>query len=485
VVRCADKSRSAGIAAGEREPHPDLADREADSGGGGGDDNGASSADNDDNDEIPDTDAAPSFSEEALALEFATRYAGDLRHVALWGKWLHWDGRQWMFDETYKAFDLARRICRDAAVRVNKPSTAKAIASAKTRAAVISLATNDRRLAATHEQWDLDPMLLNTPGGIVDLRTGIMRPATPEDFMTKVTAVAPGGACPLWRKFLETVTGDNPGLETYLQVACGYSLTGLTTEEVLLFLHGQGQNGKSVFIRAVAGVLGSYHATAPIEAFLDTPNDRHPTEIAGLRGARMVSAAETEQGRRWSESRIKTLTGGDKIAARFMRQDFFEFEPQFTLWIFGNHKPALRSVDKAISRRMRLVPFTATIPDDERDNELGAKLKQEWPGILAWMIEGCLIWQSEGLVVPQVVNEATSEYLASEDAIGRWLDECCIRDPQAWTGTADLFGSWKSWAENNGEFVGSVKRFVRMLETQGFQQMRRMNGRGFAGLKRA
>jgi putative DNA primase/helicase len=232
-------------------------------------------------------------------------------------------------------------------------------------------------------------------------------------------------------------------------------------------------------------LIGRSAPAAPVETFLDSQVDRHPTELAMLRGARMVTAAETEQGRRWSESKIKTLTGGDKVAARLMRQDYFEFYPQFTLWVFGNHKPGLRSVDKAISRRLRLLPFTTTIPDDERDNGLGDKLKAEWPGILAWMIEGCLIWQREGLVAPQVVSEATDEYLASEDAIGRWLEECCVRDPPAWTGTTDLFGSWKSWAKNNGEFPGSVKRFVRMLEVQGFRQTRRSHARGFTGLKRA
>ena len=328
-------------------------------------------------------------------------------------------------------------------------------------------------------------MALNTPGGIVDLRTGALRRAVPEDYMTKMTAVAPGGACPLWHKFLETVTGDNPGLEKYLQVACGYSLTGLTVEEVLLFLHGQGQNGKSVFIRTISGVLGSYHTTAPVETFLDSKTDQHPTGLANLRGARMVTAAETEQNRRWSESRLKTLTGGDRISARLMRQDFFEYVPQFTLWIYGNHKPGLRSVDKAISRRLRLLPFAVTIPDDERDNELGAKLQRERPGILAWMIEGCLIWQREGLVAPKVVSAATDEYLASEDAIGRWIEERCVEDPSAWSGTTVLFDSWKFWAETNGEFPGSVKRFARMLETHGFQQLRKNKARGFTGLRLA
>jgi putative DNA primase/helicase len=198
----------------------------------------------------------------------------------------------------------------------------------------------------------------------------------------------------------------------------------------------------------------------------------------------MVTAAETEQHRRWSETKVKTLTGGDKVSARLMRQDFFEYAPQFTLWIHGNHKPGLRSVDKAMARRMRLIPFAVTIPEDERDNELGAKLRQEWAGILAWAIEGCLIWQREGLVAPQVVSEATSEYLASEDAIGRWLEECCVREPSAWTATADLYASWKAWAENGGEFVGSLKRFIRMLEGQRLYQERRKNVRGFVGLRR-
>ena len=182
----------------------------------------------------------------------------------------------------------------------------------------------------------------------------------------------------------------------------------------------------------------------------------------------------------WSESKLRTLTGGDKVSTRFMRQDPFEF----TLWIHGNHKPALRSVNKATARRLRLLPFAVTIPDDDRDNGLSAKLQQEWPGILSWMIEGCLIWQREGLVAPQVVSEATDEYLASEDVINRWLEECCVKDPQAWTATGDLYGSWKAWAENNGEFVGSVKRFVHMLEGRGYRQIRRRDGRGFAGLKR-
>ncbi len=426
------------------------------------------------------TGVAPAFSEEALALEFATRHAGDLRYVAQWGKWYRWDGTRWTEDKTRQIFDLARHVCREAAIRANR--AAKTIASAKTRAAVVSLGSEDRRLAATMEQWDTNPWLLNTPGGIVDLRTGAMRPAQPDDYMTMMTAATPGGSCPLWHKFLQTVTGGDTSLQKYLQVASGYSLTGSTREQILLFLYGTGQNGKTVFIQTLSDVLGDYHTTAPMETFVDSVNERHPTDLAGLRGARLVTAAETEQGRRWAESKIKTLTGGDKITARFMRQDFFTYVPQFTLMVYGNHKPGLKSVDDAIRRRIKLIPFAVKIPEADRDKELPEKLKLEWPGILAWMIEGCLMWQRQGLATPSAVEVATQNYIAAEDAIGRWIDECCTLDP-GYEAVARLFGSWSAWATRYGEFVGSSKRFSQMLMDRGFEPRRDRHGNGFVGLK--
>jgi putative DNA primase/helicase len=187
----------------------------------------------------------------------------------------------------------------------------------------------------------------------------------------------------------------------YLQRAVGYALTGLTQEHALFFAYGTGANGKSVLLSTAAGLLGDYHKTAPIETFTASNSDRHPTDLASLRGARLVTATETEEGRRWAEARIKQLTGGDTISARFMRQDFFEFAPSFKLFIAGNHKPSLRSVDEAIRRRFHLVPFAVTIPSEERDSDLAEKLKDEWPGILAWLIEGCLEWQTEGLRRPK------------------------------------------------------------------------------------
>jgi putative DNA primase/helicase len=253
----------------------------------------------------------------------------------------------------------------------------------------------------------------------------------------------------------------------------------------LFFLYGTGANGKSVLLSTVSGILGTYHRTAPIETFTASSTDRHPTELAGLRAARLVTAIETEEGRRWAESRIKALTGGDRISARFMRQDFFEFTPQFKLVIAGNHKPGLRSVDEAIRRRFNLIPFVVTIPPHERDEKLTEKLQAEWPGILQWMIDGCMRWQRDKLSPPDVVADATKAYLEAEDAIAAWIDECCELDTNAWESSANLFMSWSNWATKSGEHAGTQKRFVQVLESRGFTYQRegRRGRRGFFGAR--
>jgi putative DNA primase/helicase len=301
--------------------------------------------------------------------------------------------------------------------------------------------------------------------------------------MTKITSVPPGGACPIFRAFLDRVTGSDAELGNYLKRLFGYSLTGITREHVLAFLYGTGANGKSVLLTTVAGILHDYHRAAPIETFTASQNERHPTDLAGLAGARLVTASETEEGRRWAESKIKALTGGDTIAARFMRQDFFEFVPQFKLVIGGNHKPGLRSIDEAISRRIHLVPFTVTIPPEQRDPELADKLKAEWPGILSWMIEGCLEWQRGGLSPPEAVKAATHEYLSAEDAIAAWISDCCERAPSAFEATTHLYESFTAWAERSGEFAGSRKHFRQKLILQNLAEKNNGFARGFTGLR--
>jgi putative DNA primase/helicase len=284
-------------------------------------------------------------------------------------------------------------------------------------------------------------------------------------------------------QFLDRVTNCDAELIAFLQRLLGYCLTGHVTEHVLVFLFGTGANGKSVFVSTVAGILNDYAVTAPMEMFLETRLDRHPTEIAKLEGTRLVVAHETQKGRRWDEAKIKNLTGGDILTGRFMRGDFFDFRPTHKLLIVGNHKPSLRNVDEAIKRRILLVPFTVQIPQDERDPKLADKLKPEWPAILRWMVDGCLEWQRVGLMVPDVVRKATDDYLADQDTVGQWCDEWLdTHDPNVFTLTRALFKSWKTWCDERNLTPGTETAFADSLKDRGYDHHRRNSGRGFKGI---
>ena len=411
----------------------------------------------------------PEFSDEALALGFTERHGADWRYTQELGHWSHFDGACWRKDSTRLARDLARAYCREISAAAPTPKVAHDVASKKTGDAVEALARVDRRHAAVAAQWDADPWLLGTPGGTYDLRLGRLREARRDDYISKTAAVAPGGECPIWRQFLDRVTDSDAQLQLFLQRMAGYAATGSTREHALFFLFGTGANGKSVFITTISGVLGDYATTAPMETFVASKYgaDRHPTELAGLAGARLVTAVETEDGRRWNESRISALTGEDKISARFMKQDFFDYSPQFKLVIAGNHKPGLRGVGEAMRRRVNLVPWGVTIPKDERDDGLVDRLKAEWPGILQWIVDGCVEWQGEGLAPPEAVRAATEGYFEDEDALGQWMDERCVVKSGFTATASDLFTSWRRWAEQAGEYVGSTKRFSQRLLDRG------------------
>jgi len=430
----------------------------------------------------------PAFSEDALALQFADLHLDDFRHVKEQGCWYIFKDGVWQEDRTCKTLDAARSVCRhataDPAASKMSDGQIRSLASSRTASALLKLASADRRLALTAECFDCDFLALNTPMGVIDLRTGAMRPVRPSDYMTKITTVGPDPTCPrpLWDSFLKRVTADDADLVAFLQRLLGYCLTGLTCEQVLAFLYGKGANGKSVFMNTVFGVMGNYHKPAAMETFTESKSDRHPTELAALQNARVVSATETEEGRRFAEAKIKVLTGGDPIVARRMRQDFFEYTPQFKLIFAGNHKPALRSVDESIQRRFLMVPFTVTIPSEQRDKDLQEKLKAEWPAILAWMIHGCLEWQRIGLKPPLSVVAATRDYMEAEDAISFWIDDRCLRNVDGWTSSRALYRAWKEWAEDAGEFVVAEKRFVEQLVAHGFERRRYPYGRGFVGL---
>jgi putative DNA primase/helicase len=432
----------------------------------------------------PSIGGAPEHSQDALALKFSEKHHKNFRYTAAHGRWSEFNGRRWQSDDaTPHVFSGARAICRADAKSCGDYDLARNIASASTVAAVERLARFDPRHLASVDQWDANPWLLNTPKGVIDLRTGAMRPARPEDYITKITAVGPASGCPLWHKFLDRITGGNRERQKFLQRLCGYFLTGLTGEEVFPFFYGTGANGKTKFVEAIAGMMGDYARSAPIETFVVSQSERHPTELAGLQGYRLVTATETEEGQRWAESKLKMLTGGDRISARFMRQDFFDFRPQFKLLISGNHRPALRSVDEAARRRFILVPFDVTIPPEERDKQLGDKLRAEWPGILGWAIEGCLEWQRGGLQIPQEVQAATDEYFAQEDALGRWIEERCASDVNTIAAVSALWADWKKWSDDNNEWTGKLKSFSQNLAARGFQPGRTEKGRYFRGLR--
>jgi putative DNA primase/helicase len=435
----------------------------------------------------PEKHGLPNYSDEALALTFADRHHADLRFVPLWSKWLLWDGSRWKLDDRTVAFTRARIICREVAATY-KGKRACDIASSKKVAAIGTLARGDSRHVATADQWDARLTRLSMPTRTMDLETGHSHPPDPLDYSTKVTtatAAPEGAACPLWLAFLRKVTGDDEELIGFLQRFLGYCLSGLTAEHALLFLFGTGSNGKSVFTAVLTAILGDYAIIAPMEMFIATQVDRHPTEIARLRGARLVVAHETQKGRRWDESKLKTLTGGDPISGRFMRGDFFDFNPTHKFIIAGNHKPGFRTVDEAIRRRFLLVPFTVCIPKEERDRDLTEKLKAEGPAILRWMVDGYLEWQCEGLMVPERVRAATNEYLADQDSLSQWADECteAHESPFAFETTRALFKSWRGWAEDRNLAVGTETVFVDSLKDRGFEHKRTGKARGFTGIR--
>lgn len=424
----------------------------------------------------------PELSEDALARAFTDRYRDELRYTAAFAAWSRWSASRWARDDTLVVFDLVRGVCREQANACEKPRIAAALASAKTIAAVERLARADRVHATAANQWDADPWLLGTPDGTVDIRTGELRTSRREDYITKQTAVTPSRGAPLWIRFLETVTNGDTALLGFLQRMAGYCLTGDTRAHALFFLYGTGGNGKGVFINTITAILGDYATVAPIETFTATANDRHPTELAYLKGARLVASQETESGRRWAESKLKSITGGDPISARYMRGDFFTFTPEFKLVIAGNHRPHLRSVDEAIRRRLHLIPFTRTIPTSERDEKLPVKLRPEWPGILAWAIDGALLWQRDGLCPPTSVLAATEDYFDDEDLLQSWIDERCRSSAMGAGRAADLFENWKRYCEDRGEQPGSMKRFTQSLRSKGFEPARDKSARRIQGL---
>ena len=354
----------------------------------------------------------------------------------------------------------------------------------RTFAAIESMCKADRYHAANIDQWDDDDDIINTTSGIVNLKNGSLLPHDPEKHCTKITSAGPEGDCPTWCKFLDEITGNDSELVKYIQRVFGYSLTGSTKEHALIFFYGTGGNGKGTMLNAVTSILNDYAVIANADVFTESKHDRHPTELAAFVGARLVVAQETDEGRKWAEAKIKSLTGGDPLTARYMRGDFFTFIPKFTLIIAGNHKPTIQNIDEAMRRRLHLVPFNITIPKEKRDLDLAEKLENESGGIMQWMIDGVVEYNKHGLNPPQSVLDATESYFEDENTLQQWMEDCCSTGAENWETPTILFNSWNAFATQANLSPRTNKELKSKLEAAGFQQVRnKLRGRHYEGIK--
>jgi putative DNA primase/helicase len=344
-------------------------------------------------------------------------------------------------------------------------------------AAMIRLAETEPGIPLSSGDLDRDPWALNMSNGTLDLRTGELRPHRRADLISRSISIEyiAAAQAPRWGAFLEKVLPD-PDVRSFVQRAVGYALTGSTREQVLFMPWGSGANGKSTFLETLRLVLGDYAAHTPADTLMARRETGVPNDVARLRGARFITCIETEAGRQLAEARVKQLTGGDKISARYMRGEWFDFEVVGKLWLATNHRPMIRGTDDAIWRRIMLIPFKVKIPPAERDGELREKLRGELPGILAWAIEGCRLWLQHGLQPPPSVEAATSEYREGEDQIGDFLADCCIAGAGK-ISAERVFGAYRDWCAAMGEEPVSQRSLGERLSELGFPRQRIGSGR--------
>lgn len=467
--------------------------------------------------EMPGEHADPATwrrTQEGMAAELVLRTGGNLRFISDLASdlrsdtWAWWGGQRWIFRiPALAAIAEAQRTMtaefRQWTASLLDKSGGEADALSKSEQAALRFSKEIessgfkagwrleiKSYHSIHVQigrFDKDLMLLNCVNGTLDLRTGRLRAFDREDYLSKqlFQYYDDQATCPRWLAFLDTVFAGNQAMIDYLQRAIGYSLTGDTSEQCFFLCHGPGANGKSVFLDVVTALLGEFAQSSPMTTFQTKPNDSGSSnDLARMRGARLVTASETNDGVRLDEALVKKITGQDMITARFLYGEYFDFLPQFKLWLAMNHLPTIRGTDDGIWRRVRMIPFSVIIPEEQRDKHLSAKLQQELPGILAWAVRGCLDWQQKGMRTPSEVIAATASYRSDQDVLGAFIDECCVTGPSFQVLFADLYTAYKHWAESTGEHVASQNKFGRRLTDRGFplEHNRRGNMRVGIGL---
>jgi len=422
-------------------------------------------------------------------------HGDDLRFCHPFGKWLAWDGNCWQIDTTAevmrRAKQAARRIYQEAA-DASDPAHAKELAKHAIRSegdarlrAMIGLAESEPGIPILPEHLDIDPWLLNVENGTINLKTGNLHPHDRADLITKVAPVTfdPTATCPTFDGFLARIL-PSESLRKFMQRVVGYALTGDTREDAIFINYGDGNNGKSTLVETVQALMGNYAMQTPVETLLVKRGEGIPNDVARLRGARFVAAAEGDEGRRLAEGLIKQLTGGDKVTARFLHGEFFEFPPTFKISLSTNHKPIIRGTDEGIWRRIRLVPFTVTIPKEERDADLPTTLRAELAGILNWAVAGCLAWQQDGLGMPEEIEQAVKSYREEMSPLQEFVEDRCFIKPDLWQPSADLWDAYQRWStQAEGRRSVPKKDFAAHLRAFGClpDKVRRVAGKNVRG----
>jgi len=439
---------------------------------------------------IPDTmPSAPPDDERATdvgnGLRLVRLFGENIRHVHGWG-WVIWDGKRWHRDQTAKIEELSKQSVAEMFREVGVLSdpvqrdawykhAIKSEKSERVRAAV-AMAQSERIVVANVPDFDRDHYVINAMNGTLDLRSGRLRPHARRDNITHLAPVQydEDAECPVWEGFLEQIYAGNRDLVRFIQRAVGYTLTGMTTEQCFFILHGHGSNGKSTLLRALTALFGGgYSTNANFATFLANTNAGQygpRPDLARLAGARFVMSTEPDEGARFSESVIKSITGGDPITAALKYENDFEFVPVLKLWLSVNHKPKVGDTSHAMWRRIRLIPHDVIIPDAKQDKRLDAKLAAELPGILNWAARGALEWQTFGLEPPTAVIGATAAYREEQDILGQFVDERCRRVPGQRVKASELYAAYNAWAKGRGEFAVGANRFGRMMTEKGFDR---------------